>query len=73
MDRMDCQMVMILFTYVYLTSFVLPAAGISSSNSKSVLSVKPFPLIQRPILNYLSYLPTIQKLPRIHMKMYEML
>jgi len=38
MDRMDCQMVMILFTYVYLTSFVLPAAGISSSNSKSVLS-----------------------------------
>ena len=31
MDRMDCQMVMILFTYVYLTSFVLPAMGAGGS------------------------------------------
>ena len=46
MDRLDCQMVMILFTFVYLTSFVLPQTNTSSSslseiiNSISVLHVK---------------------------------
>lgn len=37
MDRMDCQMVMILFTYVYLTSFVLPMAAAGDVEGSTVL------------------------------------
>ena len=38
MDRLDCQMVMILFTFVYLTSFVLPSDTNLNLNSSSSLS-----------------------------------
>ena len=42
MDRLDCQMVMILFTFVYLTSFVLPSdtnLNLNSSSSSSLSEI----------------------------------